>query len=95
MQEPTGGAEELPFFMTVNPKPVDAAAVRFPLPFGFMVMTLPLESQLGVPFQAGLWQAGVRGSSSVAGNCAGAATQRGRLVNRHPRCPVAPPRPTG
>ena len=37
--------------MTVKPKLVEAPAARLPLPFGFMVMTLPLLSQVGVPFQ--------------------------------------------
>lgn len=45
------GVAELPFVMTVNPKGVDDSAARLPLPFGFMVMMLPLVSQLGVPFQ--------------------------------------------
>ena len=51
MQEPIAGAALLPFFMTVKPKLVEAPAARLPLPFGFIVMTLPLLSQLGVPFQ--------------------------------------------
>jgi hypothetical protein len=52
VQPPTFGAAVFPFVITVNPKLVEPPAARLPLPFGFMVMTLPLLSQGGVPFQA-------------------------------------------
>lgn len=45
------GAAVLPFVMTVNPNDTEAPAARFPLPLGPMVITLPLLSQDGVPFQ--------------------------------------------
>jgi hypothetical protein len=51
---PIAGAAELPFFITVKPKLVDAPAARLPLPLGCMVMTLPLLSQVGEPFQVAM-----------------------------------------
>src|SRR5690606_16679662 len=48
-QEPRIGAVQLPFAMTVKPKLVCPPAGR-PL-FDRIVMTLPLASQLGSPFQ--------------------------------------------
>lgn len=45
------GAEVLPFVMRVKPKDVEAPAARFPFPLAFIVITLPLLSQDGVPFQ--------------------------------------------
>jgi hypothetical protein len=51
MQEPTFGAFQLPFAMTVKPKLVELLAERLPLPFGRMVIALPLSSQVGLPFQ--------------------------------------------
>lgn len=54
MHAPITGAAELPFFITVKPKRVDVPAARLPLPLGRMVMTLPLLSQLGEPFQVAM-----------------------------------------
>jgi hypothetical protein len=50
-QAPRVGAEKLPFAMTVKPKLVEAPAARLPLPFGRIVITFPLLSQVGLPFQ--------------------------------------------
>jgi hypothetical protein len=57
VQETGVGATVLPFFITVRPKLVDAPAARLPLPSGFIVMTVPLLSQVGVPYQVAeiLW----------------------------------------
>ena len=41
----------MPLAMTVKPNVVLAPAASDPFPLGFMVMTLPLPSQLGVPCQ--------------------------------------------
>lgn len=51
MRAPIAGVVLAPFFMTVKPKLVDAPTTKPPLPFGFIVMTFPLLSQPGVPFQ--------------------------------------------
>ena len=48
----TAGALKLPLLTdTVNPKLVLPPAGRFPLPLGRIVITFPLASQDGVPFQ--------------------------------------------
>jgi len=57
---PRVGAVKFPFAMTVNPNDVDAPAARFPLPLGRMVITLPLESQVGDPFHVAETRCGDR-----------------------------------
>jgi hypothetical protein len=51
VRQVTGGAVQVPLAITVKPNVVDAPAASEPLPLGRTVITLPVLSQLGEPFQ--------------------------------------------
>ncbi|PSL43177.1 hypothetical protein B0I31_13230 [Saccharothrix carnea] len=51
VRQVTVGEAHWPFAITVKPNVVLPPAGTLPLPLGFMVITVPVESQLGVPFQ--------------------------------------------
>jgi hypothetical protein len=51
VRQETVGTDQFPFVITVKPKVVEPPAGTLPLPLGRTVMTLPVLSQLGEPFQ--------------------------------------------
>lgn len=50
----TAGHVQVPLCWTVNPNDVVAPGASVPFPLGFIVMTFPDESQVGVPFQVAM-----------------------------------------